>query len=125
MMAHFAKCAVRTWAGIGLARARAGWYHRLMYHQGGNLSRFALAGLLWFGQHSSGNLFGAVAGTVDTTFNPGVGIGTYIYANVRCFAEQTDGKILFGGNFETYQGQSSRCLARALSTGARDIAFNP
>lgn len=59
-------------------------------------------------------------GTKDNTFNIGSGFNSIVYAiNV-----QSDGKILIGGTFTTYQGQSQNRLIRLNSDGSKDNSFN-
>lgn len=61
-------------------------------------------------------------GSIDATFNPG-GAG----ANEKVFtaAVQTDGKILVGGLFTTFNGVSLNRVARLEANGAVDATFNP
>ena len=60
-------------------------------------------------------------GTLDTTFNPGTGANfTVITAAI-----QSDGKIMIGGNFTTYNGISRNRIARVNSDGTLDTTFNP
>jgi uncharacterized delta-60 repeat protein len=63
-------------------------------------------------------------GTRDPTFNAG-GIGAD--NNVFAVAVQADGKILIGGFFRAYNGDSaaSDCVMRLNSDGTRDASFNP
>lgn len=60
-------------------------------------------------------------GTLDLTFNPGTGLD---FA-VDSVMVQTDGKILLGGGFTTYNGTSRRGVARVNSDGSLDTTFNP
>lgn len=60
-------------------------------------------------------------GTLDTTF----GVGTGANAIVNNMIIQSDGKILIGGNFTTYQGVSSTRIARVNADGTRDVSFTP
>ncbi len=61
-------------------------------------------------------------GTLDTTFAPpGFGFSDDVYE----LAVQTDGKIVVGGNFTTFNGTSRVKLARLNSDGTLDTAFNP
>ncbi|WP_228519080.1 T9SS sorting signal type C domain-containing protein [Flavobacterium sp. LC2016-12] len=59
-------------------------------------------------------------GTVDDTFNVGMGFNSQIYA----MAIQSDQKILVGGNFTKYNDASSGRLIRLLPNGSRDMNFN-
>lgn len=61
-----------------------------------------------------------LTGSLDTTFNMGVGFN----ALVRCAVTQSDGKILFGGDFTTYSGSSSPFLVRLNPNGTKDTTFN-
>jgi uncharacterized delta-60 repeat protein len=56
------------------------------------------------------------------TFNPGTGASTH----VLCLALQEDGKILVGGRFTQFNGQSRNRLARLTAAGALEgtSAFN-
>jgi len=58
-------------------------------------------------------------GSADSDFNPGAdGV-------VNCFALQSDGKILVGGDFTTLGGQSRNRIARLNEDGTLDGSFNP
>ncbi len=59
-------------------------------------------------------------GSVDTTFNSGTGFNN----TVRCIALQTDGKIIVGGNFTTYNGTPSPRIIRLHPNGQIDTSFN-
>jgi uncharacterized delta-60 repeat protein len=62
-------------------------------------------------------------GSLDTNFNPGTGIGsagTY----VASIALQSDGKILIGGSFTSYNRSTRYKIARLSSNGALDGTFN-
>jgi len=63
-----------------------------------------------------------VDGSVDTTFNPGIGveIGRTAYAIVPL----PDGKIIIGGDFAEYNGISKKYLARLHSDGSLDNSFS-
>ncbi len=61
-------------------------------------------------------------GAVDTSFTPGSGFaGPGI---VHAIALQTDGKILVGGGFSSYNGTTRSNLARLNSDGSLDTTFN-
>lgn len=47
-------------------------------------------------------------GALDTSFDPGTGADNV----VQCFAVQSDGKVLIGGSFSTYNGTSRKNIAR-------------
>ncbi len=59
-------------------------------------------------------------GSLDTTFNPGVGANN----NVRSISLQNDGKIIIGGEFTTYNGITRSKIARLNSDGSLDTSFN-
>ncbi len=59
-------------------------------------------------------------GTLDATFNPG---GTGANAEVYALAVQSDGKILIGGLFTTYNGTARQYLARLNTDGTLDATF--
>ncbi|GEM_PF-955766 len=59
-------------------------------------------------------------GTVDQSFNVGTGANDV----VKAIVVQTDGKILIGGNFFTYNGASVNFLARLNADGSLDTSFN-
>jgi uncharacterized delta-60 repeat protein len=58
--------------------------------------------------------------TLDTTFNLNIGSGPN--SRVNAITIQSDGKILVGGSFFAFNGQSSR-LVRLNSDGTRDMSF--
>ncbi|MGC8886730.1 MAG: Calx-beta domain-containing protein [Verrucomicrobiia bacterium] len=58
-------------------------------------------------------------GTVDTSFNPGLGAD----APVNAVVLQPDGMILIAGDFTTVNGLPRRSIARLLPGGAVDTAF--
>lgn len=58
-------------------------------------------------------------GTIDNTFT----IGTGFNGGVSCVTIQSDGKILVGGSFTTYSGQSNSSLIRLNSNGTKDTTF--
>jgi uncharacterized delta-60 repeat protein len=59
-------------------------------------------------------------GTLDTGFT----IGTGADARVRTVAVQSDGKIVIGGDFNTFNGTASKRLARLNADGTLDTGFN-
>jgi len=65
-------------------------------------------------------------GTKDTSFN--IGSGFTGYTSQRGLVDEivvnSDGKILVGGNFLTYQGTGSNYLTRINSDGSKDTSFN-
>jgi uncharacterized delta-60 repeat protein len=58
-------------------------------------------------------------GTLDTTFN----IGTGFNGNLHSIEQQSDGKLLIGGNFTSYSGFSSPTIIRLNSDGTIDTTF--
>ncbi len=60
-------------------------------------------------------------GSLDTGFNPGLGAPNGVFT---C-AIQSDGKIIIGGGFTSYNGTSINCLARLNTNGSLDTGFNP
>ena len=59
-------------------------------------------------------------GSLDTTFNTGIGANNFVYAT----GVQADGKILIGGWFNSYNGTTSNRIARLNSDGSIDTTFN-
>lgn len=59
-------------------------------------------------------------GSLDTTFNPGDGPNDRVFA----VALQADGKILVGGNFSQFNGQTRRGIARLYPDGTLDPDFS-
>jgi len=62
-------------------------------------------------------------GTLDTSFNPGTGVGGFDIA-MRSIVVQADGKIMIGGLFSTYNGMSRINIARLNPDGGLDESFN-
>jgi uncharacterized delta-60 repeat protein len=60
-------------------------------------------------------------GSLDAIFNPGTGVNDQI-ASV---ALQSDGKILIGGAFTSYNGTGRSGIARVNTNGVVDTSFNP
>ena len=60
-------------------------------------------------------------GTLDATFNPGTGAPSW----VQTTAIQSDGKIIIGGAFSSYNGTTRNCIARLNADGTLDATFNP
>jgi uncharacterized delta-60 repeat protein len=60
-------------------------------------------------------------GTRDTAFTTAIGIG--FNNSVLALKIQSDGKIVAGGNFTTYNGVTSNRIARLNTDGTRDTAF--
>ncbi len=62
-----------------------------------------------------------INGSLDMSFDPGVGLDNAVYA----LAIQTDGKILAGGAFSTANALESKGIARFLPNGSIDDTFDP
>ncbi|MBL0912280.1 MAG: T9SS type A sorting domain-containing protein [Bacteroidia bacterium] len=60
-------------------------------------------------------------GTLDNTFSSGSGANMVVHA----IALQPNGKILIGGQFNTYNGDQIGHLTRLNTDGSRDLTFNP
>jgi uncharacterized delta-60 repeat protein/uncharacterized repeat protein (TIGR01451 family) len=58
-------------------------------------------------------------GSIDTTFNPGLGAS----GAVRSIVVQPDGKILIGGSFTNFNGQSRNYIVRLNKDGSIDNSF--
>jgi uncharacterized delta-60 repeat protein len=58
-------------------------------------------------------------GTRDTSFTVGTGFDGLVYA----IAVQSDGKILVGGSYSTFNGTSQNGIVRLNSDGTRDTSF--
>ena len=62
-----------------------------------------------------------IDGTLDLSFNPGIGANT----NIRSTSVQSDGKIIIGGEFISYNGAAINRIARLNVDGTLDGSFNP
>ena len=62
------------------------------------------------------------SGALDTTFNPGP---MDPFGTVNAVAVDSLNNIIIGGSFSTVNGTNWPGLARLLSSGALDTAFNP
>ena len=60
-------------------------------------------------------------GTLDTTFTTNTGTG--FSGSVNEIAIQSDGKIIVGGNFTTFNGTTVNYIVRLNSDGTRDTTF--
>lgn len=60
-------------------------------------------------------------GSLDTTFNPGIGVNGEIYEIIP----QADGKTLIAGNFTQYNGVARARICRLNANGSLDSTFNP
>ncbi|MES2812326.1 MAG: T9SS type A sorting domain-containing protein [Bacteroidota bacterium] len=61
-------------------------------------------------------------GTLDTTFN--IGLGFYYYDSIYQIKVQNDGKIVIGGNFTRYNGSTEHNIMRLNPDGTKDTTFN-
>ena len=59
-------------------------------------------------------------GSIDNTFSPGTGANAYVLT----MAIQTDGKIIIGGTFTTYNSVTNNRIVRLNSNGSIDNTFN-
>jgi uncharacterized delta-60 repeat protein len=85
---------------------------------GGLFSSWAVSGT----SYSVGNIVRLNAnGTLDTTFTTALGTGTN--GTVYAIALQSDGSVIFGGNFTSFNGTTCD-IARVSSTGTFDTSFN-
>lgn len=68
----------------------------------------------------------AQVGGIDPNFTPGDGFGPSMFTGLcRVVLQQPDGKLLVGGGFEVYDGDTSIFLARLNPNGTRDNSFTP
>ncbi|MFQ3590922.1 MAG: BACON domain-containing carbohydrate-binding protein, partial [Chloracidobacterium sp.] len=64
-------------------------------------------------------------GSLDTSFNPGSGAGGSLFPSVFAVAIQSDGRIVIGGDFSTFNGIGRNNIARLNADGSLDESFNP
>ena len=60
-------------------------------------------------------------GSLDTTFDPGIGANERVYKSFI----QIDGKIIISGFFTSYDGVSRNYIARLNTDGSLDTSFDP
>ncbi len=60
-------------------------------------------------------------GSIDETFSAGTGFNNRVYA----IEQQTDGQIIVGGQFTTYNGTTRNRIARLNTDGTLDSGFSP
>ena len=60
-------------------------------------------------------------GTMDVSFNPGTGFNNL----VESLAIQSDGKIIVGGGFTSFNGTTRSYIARLNTNGSLDNSFDP
>jgi uncharacterized delta-60 repeat protein len=66
-------------------------------------------------------------GSIDTSFNIGTGFGevaTVFDSEIKSIIQQSDGKLVVGGDFDTYNGISKNNIIRLNSDGSVDTSFN-
>jgi len=61
-------------------------------------------------------------GSIDNSFNPGTGATEPF---IETSAIQSNGQIIIGGLFTTYNGTSRNRIARVNTDGSLDLSFNP
>lgn len=64
-------------------------------------------------------------GSLDSSFDPGTGVGNPASNEVHSIALLTDGKVLVGGAFTTINGIAREHLARLNANGSIDLSFAP
>ena len=65
-------------------------------------------------------------GSLDASFNPGTGVnGGLTLTIIIATSIQSDGKILIGGDFNSYNGTGRNNIARLNADGSLDVSFNP
>ena len=60
-------------------------------------------------------------GSRDSTFDPGTGPNDYVFS----VALQSDGKVLIGGKFTSFNGTTRKSLARLNADGSLENSFDP
>lgn len=77
-----------------------------------------------FSSYKSTTIYGIARlnlnGSIDTSFSTGSGINYLVYSVIQ----QSDGKLLLGGNFSLYNGVSKNNIVRLNSDGSIDSSFN-
>jgi uncharacterized delta-60 repeat protein/uncharacterized repeat protein (TIGR01451 family) len=66
-----------------------------------------------------------IDGSIDTTFNLGTGFtsGNTSNSRISTISIQTDGKIIVGGDFSTFNGIPRKAIARLNANGSLDTTF--
>jgi uncharacterized delta-60 repeat protein len=64
-------------------------------------------------------------GTLDLTFDTGAGFAGGLSTRINALALQPDGRILVGGDFDTYNGIPKHNICRIEPDGALDPSFDP
>jgi uncharacterized delta-60 repeat protein len=62
-------------------------------------------------------------GQLDTSFDPGDGISVVTGESISSVAVQTNGQIVAGGNFASFNGNAARNIVRLNADGSLDFAF--
>ena len=62
-------------------------------------------------------------GSIDTTFDIGTGTG-YSSSSINAISIQNDGKIIIGGKFPFYNGDTLNCIVRLNTNGNIDTTFH-
>jgi uncharacterized delta-60 repeat protein len=63
----------------------------------------------------------SINGSLDISFNPSIGANNW----VSCLALQSDGKVIIGGDFISYDNTVRNRIARLNDNGSLDTTFNP
>ncbi len=63
-------------------------------------------------------------GSIDTTFAPAGGAGPLVGPYIQELALQSDGKVLVGGVFTTFDNKDRKTIARLNANGTLDESFN-
>ena len=66
-----------------------------------------------------------VDGSLDATFDPGAGAAGGTPSYLSAIAIQSDGRIVIGGLFNSYNGTPRNSIARVNSDGSLDVTFEP
>jgi len=64
-------------------------------------------------------------GSVDATFNPGIGVGVEAGNFVDAVAVAPDGRYILGGSFTSYNGNPRNNIVRLNPDGSVDATFTP
>lgn len=62
--------------------------------------------------------------TLDATFNTGTGLDSIYTTYINSIVRQSDGKLLIGGVFDTYNGTNCENIARLNNNGTIETAFS-
>lgn len=78
----------------------------------------------WFREYQGQSAEGIIRLNPDGSRDASLDVGAGLANGVGIVRVQDDGKILVGGSFRSYQGQSVRGLMRLNSDGSRDTTFD-